>query len=242
MNKDAARDVSQNLVFDHPTIQQLAEAVRALAALETISARRSLAEHITELVEKYSADLPQVKQAQPPQNRVVLLTGSTGNIGSHILAALLADEHVLKVYTLDRNVPGENPKDRLTAAFKQRGLPVELLADARLIVLGGDLSAEAFGLDKPILEQVSDKPLPICYSLMLNWTAQIFREPHRAQRLEGRLQPRTKLFRDPYCRYSQACGLRCITTAISFSAFHFLGIRRWKVERIKWTGTRDRSR
>lgn len=148
--------MSQNLVFDHPTIEQLAEAVRALAALETISARRNLAEHITELVEKYSTDLPQVKQAQPPQDRVVLLTGSTGNIGSHILAALLADQHISKVYTLDRITSGETPKDRLVAAFEQRGLPAELLTDARLVVLGGDLNAEGLGLDKSILEQVSD--------------------------------------------------------------------------------------
>ncbi|KAI0085165.1 hypothetical protein BDY19DRAFT_909277 [Irpex rosettiformis] len=164
LNKDAARDVSQNLVFDHPTIKQLAEAVRALASFEKISGQKSRAQHITELIEKYSADLPQVKQVQPPQNRVVLLTGSTGNIGSHILAALLGDQHISKVYTLDRTVSGEVAKERLIAAFKQRGLPVELLMDSRLAPLRGDLNVDGFGLDKPVFEEIKSSVSHIVHS------------------------------------------------------------------------------
>jgi FlaA1/EpsC-like NDP-sugar epimerase len=152
---EASRSVSQNFIFDNPTIQQLTDAICNLVSPQALSVQRSLTEHIAELVTKYTADLTEVQQKQQPQDRVVLLTGSTGNIGSHILAALLRDQHIAKVYTIDRAVSGRTSIERLNSAFQQRGLPAELLTSSKLSALVGDLNAEAFGLEQTAFDEVN---------------------------------------------------------------------------------------
>ena len=152
----AAQQVSPNVIFEHPTIKQLAHAVSSLldpsAHAQGVSSSR--ADAIRALIAKYTADMPTAKakgkaNASPP---VVLLTGSTGNIGSHILAYLLADERVGRVYTLNR--PSADPLGRLKAAFTERGLPAEMLDDARLVSLAGDITKENFGLEEAQYREV----------------------------------------------------------------------------------------
>ncbi|KAI0698146.1 hypothetical protein BC835DRAFT_1413279 [Cytidiella melzeri] len=147
--QQAASKVSQNFVFDNPTIARLAAAVLALHSGAAIEKSRT--ERIVELIEKYTADLPNPKTLQ---GRVVLLTGSTGNIGAHILASLLSDEHVAKVYTLDRPLTGATPQQRLHAAFEQRGLSLRLLTESRVTALAGDLNARRFGLDDLVYNEI----------------------------------------------------------------------------------------
>lgn len=115
------------------------------------------AEHIVELIEKYSADLPRPRgRAQhAPDALAVLVTGSTGNLGSHIVASLLANERVKKVYTFDRSNPGASPLQRLEAAFEDRGLPLSLLSNGKLTALAGDLEAPRFGLSETTFHEVS---------------------------------------------------------------------------------------
>ena len=101
------------------------------------------------MITKYTADLPTpiVRTAGASVGLpVVLLTGSTGNIGSHILAYLLTDRRVGKVYALNR--PSTDPEGRLKAAFEQRDLPLGLLDDERFVSLVGDVTQEAFGMER----------------------------------------------------------------------------------------------
>ncbi len=150
--QQAASKVSQNFVFDNPTVARLASAILALNS--GAGTERSRAEQIVELIDKYAADLPVPKQTQ---GRVVLLTRSTGNIGAHILSTLLSDEHVAKVYTLDRRSSGATPLERLHKAFEQRGLPVQLLTKSRVGALAGDFNEDLFGLDKETFDEVSSE-------------------------------------------------------------------------------------
>lgn len=110
---------------------------------------------IVDFVEKYSAGLPKVaalKATGASTAVAVLLTGSTGNLGSHILASLLQSSDVATVYTVDR---GSSPLERLKSSFEDRGLSVSLLQSKKLVALGGDLSKSDLGLEKKVLEQVS---------------------------------------------------------------------------------------
>ena len=105
-------------------------------------------EDIVALITKYAADLPTSRSArldvQALRRPVVLLTGSTGNIGSHILAYLLSDKNIAKVYTLNR--PSANPEERLKAAFAERLLPSDLLDKPKAVSLTGDVTLPNFGL------------------------------------------------------------------------------------------------
>ena len=99
---------------------------------------------------KYTTELPLLRtsikaaDAGPP---VVLLTGSTGNIGSHLLAHLLAERRIKQVYTMNR--PSDmGPLARVRAAFRERELPIDLLDDRRLVCLEGDVTQDFFGVGK----------------------------------------------------------------------------------------------
>ncbi len=107
------------------------------------------------MLERYAADLP-VYTSKPKtsgEDVVVLLTGSTGNIGSQVLATLLADPRVTTVYTFNR-ASSSSSGDRQRAAFEGRGLPASLLSQSKLVQLSGDLAADRFGLTEPIYNEV----------------------------------------------------------------------------------------
>ena len=107
----------------------------------------------------------------PPKYPVtVLLTGSTGHLGSEILASLLTDERVERVYTLDRARKGASldragrgvsdgatagVRDRQRARWADKGLDDELLQSPKLVPLEGDVSAPRFGQSEEVYGEVS---------------------------------------------------------------------------------------
>ncbi|KIP12189.1 hypothetical protein PHLGIDRAFT_371020 [Phlebiopsis gigantea 11061_1 CR5-6] len=154
----AARNVSANVVFEHPTITRLARAVHAAVSPSAHQHKEdALGARVAEieaLVARYTADMPapKGKAVEFAGPSVVLLTGATGNIGSHILAGLLAEARVVRVYALNR--PSADPMARLRGAFTERGLPVGLLEDQRLVVLSGEIPQDCFGLEKELYHEV----------------------------------------------------------------------------------------
>lgn len=155
--KQAAVQVPQNFIFEHPTVQDLAKATALLVEPTQEEHRRDAVEEMRSMIEKYTRDLPEPQHAslEPPKNIAVLLTGSTGSVGSNILATLLEDPHIHSVYTLNRS-SSQTIVDRQRAAFTEQGLPLELLANSKLHSLTGDVSLENFGLpDSATMEEVS---------------------------------------------------------------------------------------
>ncbi|GJF00095.1 acetyl-CoA synthetase-like protein [Phanerochaete sordida] len=150
--RQAAARVSGNLIFEHPTIAQLATALLALIDPSSAAAVLSPADAIRALIAKYTEGLPVPRAGKgaaftEDDERVVLLTGSTGNIGSHILAYLLAEPRITRIYTLNRPSASGPPRAREHAAFRARGLPADALADARLVSLAGEATRDQLGLD-----------------------------------------------------------------------------------------------
>lgn len=151
--KHAAAHISGNLIFEHPTVRELAAAVAAAvdpsSALSRADRARAQVRLLEDMVARYTRDMPGARAAQKARAQegapVVLITGSTGNIGSHILAYLLADKRVGKVYTLNR--PSADPLGRLKAAFADRGLPVDALDNPKFVSLVGEVTKDKFGLD-----------------------------------------------------------------------------------------------
>jgi thioester reductase-like protein len=84
---------------------------------------------------------------------VVLLTGSTGSLGSHILDQLLDRPDVKKVYCLIRD--GKTFND-LKDAFNSRDLSVNklILGSDKINVCSSDFSKSGLGLPLNILENV----------------------------------------------------------------------------------------
>ena len=161
--RQAAQNVSSNLIFENPTVEQLASTIATLVDpsstfVNLVLPARSAADNVKAMIAKYTANLPTTKakaKSRDDAAPVVLLTGSTGNIGSHILAYLLSEGRIGRVYALNR--PSDDPLGRLRSAFADRGLPVKVLDDPRLVSLTGDITRDDFGLEDIQYKEVCSK-------------------------------------------------------------------------------------
>lgn len=90
-----------------------------------------------------------------PKDEIILLTGSTGSFGSHILAHVLSTPGVARVFAMNRRSDNRELLTRQTSAFEERGLDVSLLQSERLLLLEGDLHEEKLGLSSKIYDEVN---------------------------------------------------------------------------------------
>ena len=108
----SAHDVPQNIVYTHPSITALSGYVRASLAGNVADLEDEHAVHVSRmnaLLDRYSADFPAPRllpallgEDGRTAGEVVLITGTTGVLGSHLLSQLLADRNVERVYALNR--------------------------------------------------------------------------------------------------------------------------------------------
>lgn len=154
--QNAASLVDQNIVYKYPTIKQLAALIVSIISTKDAGSRvAQQTQLMTGFIAKYAADLPTLRPTEetPKEDIVVFLTGSTGSIGSYILASLLADARVAKVYAFNR--ASRSQADRHLASFEDRGLPKELLNGHKYASLVGDLNLDDFGLSGDVFKEVS---------------------------------------------------------------------------------------
>lgn len=151
--RQAAANVTSNFVFEHPTLRELAEAISHLVDPTGTHEKEVVSATVKLLLEKYSASIPKAPSATkiPSTSVVVLLTGSTGNVGSHVLASLLSEPRISKVYTLNRRAART---DRQKVAFEERGISVDLLSHTKLTQLFGDVALPNFGVDDHMYREV----------------------------------------------------------------------------------------
>lgn len=97
-----------------------------------------------------SPNFPSVSRGQ-----IVILTGSTGALGSHVLAQLLGRDGIERVYALNRtNQDGISLLDRQRSALETHGLPVALVQSPKLVLAECDLSSVNLGLTLEMMEEV----------------------------------------------------------------------------------------
>ncbi|KAJ6483684.1 hypothetical protein DFH09DRAFT_1211912 [Mycena vulgaris] len=144
-----SKAIPTNFVYSHPTVGLLAEILTKLAAggtsnPEDISRR---ADAMQAMVHKYTQRFQQhVATVQAPKEQAVLITGTTGALGSQILAHLLALPEISAVYALNRSPT--NLRERQLQSFRQNGIDLRLLDSPKLKLLGGDLNAPHFALSQ----------------------------------------------------------------------------------------------
>ena len=171
-NEQAARGVSAKLIYSNPTVSKLASAILALLDPSTDKEQDTEGARIKEmeeLVAEFSADLPS-SDIQKPRlvqgGHTVLLTGSTGSLGSYMLDVALTTPSVKKVVCLNRRA---NSQDQQHASHASRGLIQDWHHKAEF--LQADLSKQHLGLE-------DEK-----YNLLLKEVSLIIRKAH-IRRLE----------------------------------------------------------
>lgn len=106
--------------------------------------------------------LPPFQRSHRDGLGAVVVTGTTGSLGAHVLAHLLKTCQFSKVYALVRpGKEGETSMDRQIAAFRSRGLDAALLSSPILAVLPSSVELPSLGLTHESYEEVSQ-----CYSFL----------------------------------------------------------------------------
>lgn len=161
--------ITASIIFEYPTVRSLARQVAAFikSANESdiTSVRDTHIEAIRAMVQKYSAEFQTLEsdclerpsnQARIDRGRVVLLTGSTGTLGSYLLADLLERPGVSTVYVLNQfsTAPETYSSRRQLQAFEERGLNTQLLQSRKIFYLEGDISQDRLGLAARTYERV----------------------------------------------------------------------------------------
>ena len=151
------RDVPNQFVYEHPTIKLLTSFVLAKVNGEDVSQSSERMKEVDDMIKKYSTDFKKhtPTQSAAPSKYVVLLTGSTGGLGSSILARLAATPKVSRIYLLNRKArDGSTLVDRQRLALKDRGYDSTILDNENVILLEGDTALPNLGISDDIYEEV----------------------------------------------------------------------------------------
>lgn len=158
------RKITANFVYTHPSVSCLAAFVLSLVS---VGARDSSDGQLSQLARinvmrdmasKYSHDFSshRTNNLTRRSGNIVLVTGTTGGLGSYILSQLASDANVSKVYAFNRKSQGGSPLlERQTLALLDRGLDPAILEFQKVILLEGDLLADNFGLSRALYDEVS---------------------------------------------------------------------------------------
>ena len=128
-------DIISRLIYENTTVAALA-AVLKDASGATASIPRETAMRNT--LEKFTKQLPSKKQSN---HLAVVLTGSTGSLGSYLLDCLASSQNVRKIYCLNRRADAAQQQSNTNAA---RGLISEW--GDKVVFLHADLSSPKLGL------------------------------------------------------------------------------------------------
>ena len=113
-------NVTAPTVYSNPSVKQLAETLSQTVASAGAQAAVPLTreEKIDRMVRKYTQDMSRPKESpatpQKAGKHTVIITGSTGSLGTHMLEQLLNNPGVEKVYCLNRSADAE---ERQKASF-----------------------------------------------------------------------------------------------------------------------------
>ncbi|KAG5652421.1 hypothetical protein H0H81_005069 [Sphagnurus paluster] len=91
---------------------------------------------------------------QEPRPTSILLTGTTGNLGSYILALLIADPKVARIYALNRSSARGPAVERIAAQFQKKGLDVTALRSDKVSFIEGDTTKSDLGIDACLYNEV----------------------------------------------------------------------------------------
>lgn len=133
-------------VYSNPTISKLAAVLinKLSSTGKDGIAKTSQSQLIEQLVTQFTADLPphpsHTSVPPRPARHTVILTGSTGSLGSYILQTLLPSPSIEKIYCLNRT---PNAHARQARIYADRGHPLDL---SPVTFLHTDLSQPEFGL------------------------------------------------------------------------------------------------
>jgi FlaA1/EpsC-like NDP-sugar epimerase len=170
INETHVSDVPANIIFIRPTLNQLTN-IMIKAHDPTILNGTSVEDadaswaHIDKTIEQYTVGLKPLRLRSSMENvdslnqavlpTIVLLTGSTGNLGSYLLSTLVHQQNVNRIYCLNRrSTMRVDLAERQKKTLGELGLDTSILSSPKVVLLEGDVAQDRLGLENDIFEEV----------------------------------------------------------------------------------------
>jgi hypothetical protein len=159
--------VPRNVVYDHPSISALARFIlSSVSTDETKGAEDDIKARFCRSVERFTSGLAP-RSPKPCSieykdgEEFVVVTGTTGSLGSFLLDQLMDRPSVKRIYCFNRRWDVETVERQL-AAFVDRRLEsgkLRKFLGSRVILHDVDLSQSRFGLSNADYEEVKESEL-----------------------------------------------------------------------------------
>jgi hypothetical protein len=152
--------IAANFVYESPTIVQLGIAVYAIIDPSSFSTADKIANKVAEIdayIEKYSANLPVHRPSFPStKSDVILMTGSTGALGTTLLAQLVENSSVFKIYAINRRGAGKTLKQRQVEALIERGYDAAIVSSPKVVLVETDSQLGPLGVSHALYDEACD--------------------------------------------------------------------------------------
>jgi hypothetical protein len=150
LSKRLGKPISLNTIFERPSISQLLLTLEAESPTNTDSIVISSTQAINKMISKLEAEFkswaPRTATTTYPSTDgdTILLTGSTGSLGTALLESLSCSPQVTKIYAMVR---GPNHAVRLKDALGRKGIDPLILNGSKIEVLNFSMQDPFLGLD-----------------------------------------------------------------------------------------------
>jgi carbohydrate kinase (thermoresistant glucokinase family) len=163
--------LGQNVVFEYPSIASLSAHLYGL--------RTGIEEERTSIEETMHSFLESYSDFKPINKRIVVLTGTTGSLGAHVLAQLVARDDIKTVHCLVRAGNSKNAARRITQSLLQRKIyhTLSLEYRSKINALASDLSDCHLGLPVATYDAISQNATNVihcAWAVNFNWGLRSF--------------------------------------------------------------------
>ena len=148
--------ITQSMVYSFPTVTKTTAFLCSLATSDSVGLAMYEETHLSKveaMLDKYTEKLPKTGHLRTrcmTEPFAVILTGSTGSLGSYLLDTLMTQARVSKIYCLNRSADARSKQAKSNQA---RGLLTDWsLKNVEFV--HADLSLPLFGLDESIYSQM----------------------------------------------------------------------------------------
>ncbi|KAF5346966.1 hypothetical protein D9758_010089 [Tetrapyrgos nigripes] len=175
---DSRNWTTKNFVYDHPTIDQLSIFISSVASGTWNGDDQSQIIHnkraaMLLMIDRFSQNFPSVSGvglAKEKGMKVVLVTGTTGALGSHLLSQLIDDDSIFCIYACNRR--GDTGiLERQLKAFEERGIGKQKLKskilEGKVVLLEANLAMNKLDVDKKVYEEIQASVTHIVHNAWL---------------------------------------------------------------------------
>ncbi|TFY63805.1 hypothetical protein EVG20_g6168 [Dentipellis fragilis] len=158
--------ISNGFVYEHPYVSSLASFLSSLVLGKKDEAEETdKAAEMNAMVEKFTQNFPVHQPRLPdPALDTVLLTGSTGGLGANVLAHLIANPKVARIYAVNRKSSGKTLLERQKEALISRGLDPALAVHEKVVLVETDIAAQNLGVSAELKEELQNSVTHIIHN------------------------------------------------------------------------------